>query len=191
MLLIGESLLVVLYNKQDAVILEDFCNDIVESGESMNISKAEIQEGNNANRSSEVSWLDDNKLKQNLREVIQIANQQTGWNFALTEFEPLQYTLYKENDYYDWHIDSHNKPYDNGLIRKLSFTLCLNEDYEGGDFSFSTPHPINTKTHIETIKKPKKGTMIVFPSYTWHKVDKVTSGIRKTLVGWVVGKQWS
>ena len=33
--------------------------------------------------------------------------------------------------------------------------------------------------------------MIVFPSYTWHKVDKVTSGIRKTLVGCVVGKEWS
>ena len=32
--------------------------------------------------------------------------------------------------------------------------------------------------------------MIVFPSHTWHKVNKVTKGIRKALVGWVVGKQW-
>ena len=31
--------------------------------------------------------------------------------------------------------------------------------------------------------------MIVFKFM--HKVDKVTSGIRKTLVGWVVGKEWS
>ena len=36
----------------------------------------------------------------------------------------------------------------------------------------------------------KKGEMIVFPSHTWHKVNKVTKGIRKALVGWVVGKQW-
>ena len=85
----------------------------------------------------------------------------------------------------------HAKSYDNGMIRKLSFTLCLNEDYEGGNFSVSSPHPISEKTKIETIDKPKKGTMIVFPSYTWHKVDKITSGIRKTLVGWVVGKEWS
>ena len=106
-------------------------------------------------------------------------------NYSLKEFEPLQYTIYKEGDFYDWHIDSHAKSYDNGMIRKLSFTLCLNEDYEGGNFSVSSPHPISEKTKIEKIDKPKKGTMIVFPSYTWHKVDKVTSGIRKTLVGWV------
>ena len=30
--------------------------------------------------------------------------------------------------------------------------------------------------------------MIIFPSNTWHKVDKITKGIRKSLVGWVVGK---
>ena len=77
------------------------------------------------------------------------------------------------------------------MVRKLSFTLCLNEDYEGGEFSFCIPHPIAEKTKIEKIEKPKKGTMIVFPSYTWHKVGRVTSGVRKTLVGWVVGQQWS
>ena len=64
-----------------------------------------------------------------------IANKESGWNYSLKEFEPLQYTIYKEGDFYDWHIDSHTKPYENGMIRKLSFTLCLNEDYEGGNFS--------------------------------------------------------
>ena len=27
------------------------------------------------------------------------------------------------------------------LIRKLSFTLCLNDEYEGGDFKICDPHP--------------------------------------------------
>ena len=58
------------------------------------------------------------------------------------------------------------------MIRKLSFTLCLNEDYEGGNFSVSSPHPISEKTKIETINKPKKGTMIVFPSYIGIKLIK-------------------
>lgn len=178
------------YFNQNAVS-ESFCNDIINDGESLNISKAKIQDGDKTNRSSEVSWLNSDKLKNALRNLIQISNKESGWNYSLTEFEPLQYTMYNKGDYYDWHIDSHTKPYDNGMIRKLSFSLSLNDDYEGGQFSVCTPHPISAKTKIETFDKPKAGTMIVFPSHTWHKVDKVTSGVRKTLVGWVVGKQWS
>ena len=180
-----------LYHINQSILPSTFCDEVIKEGEEKNISKAKIQEGNNANRSSDVSWLDKDKIGKSLTNLIMIANKESGWNYSLKEFEPLQYTIYKEGDFYDWHIDSHAKSYDNGMIRKLSFTLCLNEDYEGGNFSVSSPHPISEKTKIETIDKPKKGTMIVFPSYTWHKVDRVTSGIRKTLVGWVVGKEWS
>jgi len=37
----------------------------------------------------------------------------------------------------------------------------------------------------------KKGTMIIFPSFVWHKVNPVLTGVRKTLVGWVVGKPFA
>jgi PKHD-type hydroxylase len=180
-----------LYHIKESIVPISFCDEVIKQGENKEISKAKIQEGNKANRSSDVSWLDEEKLGTSLTNLVIIANRESGWNYSLKEFEPLQYTIYKEDDFYDWHIDSHNIPYDNGMVRKLSFTLCLNEDYEGGSFSFCSPHPISKKTKIETLDKPKKGTMIVFPSYTWHKVDKVTSGVRKTLVGWVVGKEWS
>ena len=180
-----------LYHIKESIEPISFCDEVIKQGENKEISKAKIQEGNKANRSSDVSWLDEEKLGTSLTNLVIIANKESGWNYSLKEFEPLQYTIYKKDDFYDWHIDSHNNPYDNGMVRKLSFTLCLNEDYEGGSFSFCSPHPISKKTKIETLDKPKKGTMIVFPSYTWHKVDKVTSGVRKTLVGWVVGKEWS
>ena len=180
-----------LYHIKESIVPISFCDEVIKQGENKEISKAKIQEGNKANRSSDVSWLDEEKLGTSLTNLVIIANKESGWNYSLKEFEPLQYTIYKKDDFYDWHIDSHNNPYDNGMVRKLSFTLCLNEDYEGGSFSFCSPHPISKKTKIETLDKPKKGTMIVFPSYTWHKVDKVTSGVRKTLVGRVVGKEWS
>ena len=180
-----------LYHIKESIVPISFCDEVIKQGENKEISKAKIQEGNKANRSSDVSWLDEEKLGTSLTNLVIIANKESGWNYSLKEFEPLQYTIYKKDDFYDWHIDSHNNPYDNGMVRKLSFTLCLNEDYEGGSFSFCSPHPISKKTKIETLDKPKKGTMIVFPSYTWHKVDKVTSGVRKTLVGWGVGKEWS
>ena len=35
--------------------------------------------------------------------------------------------------------------------------------------------------------KMPKGTMIVFPSYMWHRVRPVTSGVRKSLVLWIQG----
>ena len=95
----------------------------------------------------------------------------------------------ENNDHYNWHVDNHSKTYNNGMIIKLSFTVCLNDEFEGGDFDICRPSPIKDKTIVQTFKL-KKGEMIIFPSHTWHRVNKVTKGIRKSLVGWVVGKQW-
>ena len=36
--------------------------------------------------------------------------------------------------------------------------------------------------------QPSAGTMIVFPSYLWHRVKPVIKGPRKSLVGWFLGK---
>tara|TARA_B110000858_G_C17477803_1_gene325765 strand:+ start:41 stop:577 length:537 start_codon:yes stop_codon:yes gene_type:complete len=166
---------------------DHLCDSIIKDGESFVIKNAKIKDGNNANRSSKVSWLDSKKYYSKLNYSINLANK--IYNFSLKEFEPLQYTVYQKGDYYDWHIDSHNKPYDNGMIRKLSFTLCLNNDYEGGDFSICETHPISKKIKVKSFAL-KKGEMIIFPSHTWHKVNKVTKGIRKSLVGWIVGNQW-
>ena len=166
---------------------ENFCNSIIAEGESLDIKKSKIQDGNKNNRSSQISWLDNKTLQSKLSKYVSLANEESNWNFLLTEFEPLQYSIYNIGDHYNWHIDSHKKPYNNGLVRKLSFTLCLNDDYEGGDLRFSVPHPNSNKITIDSFK-PKTGTMIVFPSHIWHQVGPVTKGVRKSLVGWVVGK---
>ena len=168
---------------------EKICNDIIAKGESATIKKSEIKDGDNSNRSSLVSWLNNETIPE-LTKFVNLANEENNWNFLLREFEPLQYSIYQVGDYYDWHVDSHTTPYDNGLIRKLSFTLCLNEDYEGGELKFSTPHPDSNKNLVD-ILKPKTGTMITFPSHIWHKVEPVTKGIRKSLVGWIVGKPFA
>ena len=178
-----------IYHIKTGIVPLDFCNSIIAEGMSSNMTKSKIQDGNKDNRSSSVGWLDNKKLQTSLSNLIQLANDESNWNFSLKEFDPLQYSEYNKGDHYDWHIDSHRKPYDNGMIRKLSFTLCLNDDYEGGDFRISQPHPNSDKVVVESFK-PKTGTMIVFPSHIWHKVGEVTKGTRKSLVGWVVGKQW-
>ena len=187
-----------LFHVRKNIVSDDFCNDIIETGESKLFEDGKVESDNDTARSSKVSWINDMKYKTPLSQFIQSANIESDWNFSLKEFEELQYTIYNIGDHYNWHIDTHPKPYENGMIRKLSFTLCLNDEFEGGDFNIWNGDPRqkeqilkenSEKTNTKTIKL-KKGEMLVFPSHLWHKVDKVTKGTRKVLVGWVVGNQW-
>ena len=138
------------------------------------------------NYSKEYSWLFDkfNKIIQNVNEEY--------YNFDLNGYDYVQYSEYlaNENGHYDYHIDLMldmipQKDYD-FLYRKLSFTLCLNQqgtDYSGGDFK------IKTGAEEDSVKL-NKGDMIVFPSFILHKVEPVTEGVRKSLVGWVTGPKF-
>ena len=118
----------------------------------------------------------------------------------------IQYTHYEPGDYYTWHVDgditssvkpnikpgsgvniSEDQVLQKGeCVRKLSFSLQLSDakDYKGGEVEF-----INSAG--ERYFAPKqKGTLIVFDSRTKHRVRTVKSGLRKSLVGWVVGPRW-
>jgi len=178
-----------IYHLKESIVPGDFCNQIIKDGELSTIKKAKIADGNDANRSSNISWINDKELQTTLSYLVKSANDESNWNFSLKEFESLQFTIYNEGDHYNWHTDNHVKPYENNTIRKLSFTLCLNDEYEGGDFSICDPHP-EPDLSVTTTFKLKKGDMIIFPSHVWHKVNKITKGTRKSLVGWVVGNQW-
>jgi len=182
------------YIKENA-FSKSFCEKIMKIGYQRKLELAKIQDGNQVNRKSHISFLSDDELLKEVTPVVNEANEKTGWNFLLREFEPLQYTIYNIRDHYDWHIDTHAKAYKNGLVRKLSFTICLNDDetennnYKGGKFEICVPHPRYQKHKYFKFKETfKQGTIIVFPSHIWHKVHPITSGTRKVLVGWVVGK---
>jgi len=50
---------------------------------------------------------------------------------------------------------------------------------------------VNNKTKIFDIKNMnKKGSLVVFPSYIWHKVSPVTKGTRHSLVIWYLGNPY-
>jgi PKHD-type hydroxylase len=122
--------------------------------------------------------------------------------------ESLQYTVYGEGEYYGWHNDSglatHYKPVRTGnrgtgeqiaqdfinenceRVRKLSFSLLLSdpEDYRGGNLQLldETGKPYIAPRH--------RGVITLFDSRTQHRVQKVTQGVRKSIVGWVTGPRW-
>ena len=103
-----------------------------------------------------------------------------------------QYACYREGDHYSWHRDhiELTNPTEK-YIRKLSFSVLLNDDYEGGDLelAYHTGHGIvSDEPDVKIHKAPKKrGQMVIFPSETIHRVTPVTKGIRKSIVGWVIG----
>jgi len=150
-------------------------------------------------RNSDLVWLNDNWIYRELHPYIHIANRNAGWNFQWDRSESCQFTKYKLNQYYDWHCDSWDRPYkkegpDNGKIRKLSMTCQLTDgsEYTGGELEFDfrnyDPHMRDENKHQVAAKEIlPKGSIIVFPSFVWHRVKPVTSGTRYSLVMWNLG----
>lgn len=164
----------------------DECDHICSLAHADLLKKAEIQDGDTKNRSSMITWINDNQVVDTITEKIFRANAES-FKFQLSTIEPLQYSRYDVDDHYNWHIDSHFEPYADGMIRKLSFTVILNREYTGGEFEITVPNPKNIDTS-STYDKPNVGDIILFPSHIWHKVHPVKSGVRKSLVGWVLGR---
>ena len=153
-------------------------------------------------RKSDLVWLDDTWIYKEIHPYIHEANKKAGWNFDWDRSESCQFTKYKLNQYYDWHCVSWDKPYerknkndpDHGKIRKLSVTCQLTDgsEYTGGELEFDfrnyDPHMREENKHLVKAKEIlPKGSIIVFPSFLWHRVKPVTSGVRYSLVLWNLG----
>ena len=65
-------------------------------------------------------------------------------------------------------------------------------EYEGGELEFDgrdyDPPMRNEAQHVIKAKEIlPKGSIIVFPSFVWHRVKPVTKGCRYSLVLWNIG----
>ena len=153
-------------------------------------------------RNSDLVWVDDTWIYKEIHPYVHMANKNAGWNFQWDRSESCQFTKYKHNQYYDWHCDSWHKPYErkdpkhpeHGKIRKLSMTCQLTDgsEYTGGELEFDfrnyDPHMRDEEKHLRRAKEIlPKGSIIVFPSFVWHRVKPVTSGTRYSLVVWNLG----
>lgn len=140
---------------------------------------------------------------------VNIANK-TNFLYDLSgiDGESVQYTVYNEGCFYNWHTDEDYSTYykplsksnkeqeevlthdflkkNTEVIRKLSFSLLLSDpdEYEGGNFQM-----LNGVKKSYIIPR-KRGILAVFDSRTPHRVLKVTKGTRKSIVGWCVGPRW-
>jgi PKHD-type hydroxylase len=149
-------------------------------------------------RNSNIVWMNDRWIYNQIQPYVNQANKSAGWNFEWDWSESCQFTKYSKEQYYDWHCDSFDTPYNNPenlnfheKIRKLSVTCSLSnpKDYKGGELEFNFNNPEATKK--QNIKKCleilPRGSIVVFPSFVWHRVRPVTKGVRYSLVIWNLG----
>ena len=136
------------------------------------------------NRDSDIAWMRDPALLSMLIRMCGQVNKSANWNLKIGGVETVQFGSYGEGGFYDWHIDQHPQVVQ-GAVRKISMTLFLNEDYEGGEFDLEIYKP-GVKQRFVTIK-PKSYSAVFFLADTWHRVRPVTAGHRKSLVAWFYG----
>ena len=166
-------------------------------------------------RKSGVGWfqkdvtLSDGKtIFDHITPIVREANAEF-FKFDLNYHERYQFTLYTAPDeHYEWHCDGHFETYTEedckgdpeaderiGGYRKLSYSVNLThpDEYEGGHFEYCDAYGINPLSDPErgVIRIPQsgreQGSIIVFPSFIYHRVTPVTRGRRHSLVGWIAG----
>ena len=160
---------------------DKFIQSIIDVGESQELQEATVGFDTSTNkiRSTKISWISAKEILLPLKDKILETNKSKDWNFTVTGMFPFQYSVYNKNDHYGWHID--RRPVHQGEDeKKLSFSLILNENYEGGELEFKDSNE-NISLNLN------KGDMVIFPSTLSHRVKPVTNRIRKSLVGWMLG----
>ena len=176
------------YWKWDAVLSKEFCRSALEQIDWAVAKDATL--GSDINnpvidskiRRTDVVWQDPTQpLGCIAKCYMEMANQSAGWEYGLGGQEPTQLGRYKATDegYYDWHIDA--GPPQNGIQRKLSCVILLNDpsEFEGGILQLKGMEDQNLLD--------KQGSIIVFPSFIEHRVTPVTKGVRYTAVTWASG----
>ena len=192
----------------DSIVPGRICDYIIEDAERQSEQTAIVGDYNKVptdekdiaklykTRNSSIVWMNDPWVYREIIPFVHEGNKFCNWNFDFHISESCQFTKYSKSQHYTWHQDSWNKPYDrpknfeHGLIRKLSVTLSLADgnSYEGGDLEFDMR---NNGDSTSNIQRPEivrnKGTIVVFPSFVWHRVTPVTKGTRYSLVVWNLG----
>jgi len=180
----------------DKELSHEICQKLINLGEGK-WTKAEVK-GNDSPekegmRKSDIVWITDQWVYDLIWEYMLGANESAGWNYNILAAESCQITRYTKDGYYSWHRDgmgSHKEVFnmpDNKFLhnntRKLSMSIVLNSDFEGGDFEIS-----GAQRYLkEGTPKLEEGSIIVFPSFLEHRVAPVTKGTRYSLVTWFMG----
>jgi PKHD-type hydroxylase len=125
---------------------------------------------------NETAW-----LYRRVAELFTIANEWYRYRIVAMA-EPLLYCEYPSDGKFDWHVDCGEPPTGSRKI-SLSVQLSDSDDYGEGRLEFAPNGELRDARAM--------GTAIAFPSFAWHRVTPVTTGVRRSLVAWAHGPTFS
>lgn len=173
------------------------CREIVALGEASAASEAAVQDGagrsaDTSLRRARVGWIpprdDSDWIFERLAAAAARAND--VYRFELAGFtEDLQFTTYGDRGaFYTWHQDGLD-----GAVagRKLSLVVQLTDPstYEGSTLEFLDVVEDYAEADREVwhARARRRGTVVAFPAFEYHRVTPLVSGIRHSLVCWIGG----
>ena len=167
----------------DNIFTEDQISFIMKKAEQTENS----QQPKDEIRQNEATWLEPSEEMSEIYQVVSNAFRyanDTKFQFAIDFVERLQHLSYDCDHFFDWHVDTEIKYADHQPIRKISASILLNDEYEGGEFKFAS-----NQLSFE-VGKIKRNSAVFFPSFMPHTVTPITKGNRQSLIAWARGPQF-
>jgi predicted 2-oxoglutarate/Fe(II)-dependent dioxygenase YbiX len=175
----------------DNIVSEDLCNKILKEYQSCNewnatrvgegtvnpnirnCSVVQISDPQVIDKNFEIRKFIDVELHQQLLEVVKKYSQEFP-DFCPSIDTGYDLLCYETGQFYTRHTDSFLQQQ-----RSISCSLCINDDYSGGEFAFFDR---------EIMIRAGKGSVIVFPSNFMypHEIMPVTEGTRYSVITWYV-----
>jgi len=138
-------------------------------------------------RKTKVNWVMNDSWIAGMMAHFALSANKNHFGFDIDGFQKkIQFTQYGPGDFYTWHIDGAPDLLCEPLTRKLSIVMCLSskDDYEGGELEIAYPSQFKFSFKLDY------GEVLIFPSVMQHRVKKLKSGERFSLVGWMEGPRF-
>ena len=172
---------------------ESLCDTIIEQGDKLISADARVGGDNVVGsyipqiRETNISFFPETHWIEGIcTHYAMIANVNSGWNVAIDRAQPVQYARYFPEQHYSPHRDAVIEG-KTPVMRKLSVAIQLSEpdSYEGGNFAIGEGCDMK-----EIPEFRRRGSIIVFPSICTHGITPIISGVRHSLVCWIVGPRY-
>jgi len=155
------------------------CTEIVDLHQDLQSQTSKLSYLGGAHRDSRLYWVDTQKrswINEKFKDIVRKYNEDTRFEIDL-DLRMAQLTAYHPGQFYEWHTDVGAG---DTSLRKLTVVaeLLRSDDLIGGGLEI-----LNQDIRLEP------GDAVVFPSFALHRALPVVSGVRWSLVQWVLGPE--
>ena len=140
--------------------------------------------------SGKIGYINNKKILTYYFKICSNVNKEAGWDLDIDSIQSLVYREYNTNYKSEWEVDQHDQLYKGNNLRKISFRIFLNNDFEGGEFDFDFLGPKNEQRFQTFNQTIPVNTALFFQSYNWHRIRTIDNGVKKEISGFVLGPKY-